>query len=80
MWHSAVEVAHSDAAMCLTVVSQIVRWLHGMLPCGIYLVMWWLEMLPCGTAGLRWLNVTVPCGIGLGEVTFCGCAMWHILR
>jgi hypothetical protein len=49
--------------MCLAVVSQIVRWLHGMLSCGIYLVMWWLEMLPCV--------------IGLGEVDHWMTATWH---
>jgi hypothetical protein len=49
--------------MCLAVVFQIVRWLHGMLPRSMYLMMWWLEMLPCS--------------IGLGEVDHWMTATWH---
>jgi hypothetical protein len=43
--------------MCLAAVSQIVRWLHDMLPRSMHLLMWWSEVLPSGMRLVKWLLI-----------------------
>jgi hypothetical protein len=40
-------VASWYAATCLAAASQIVEWLHGMLPYDMHMMMWWPKVLPC---------------------------------
>jgi hypothetical protein len=40
-------LAQWPVAICLVVVPQMVRWLHGMLPHDMHLMMWRPEVLPC---------------------------------
>jgi hypothetical protein len=50
-WHiegpTCAALVQWHAAMFLAVVPRMVRWLHGMLPHGMHMMMWWPKVLPC---------------------------------